>query len=103
MPPFPVLSFGRDLILDQAISDKIPVTSLIQLDFTALIIVKLLALLDEMYFIPGKSQAQKLRREDVEDSLEGVQGANAVDVEVPRPMCVDVIAECYTKVQIENV
>lgn len=40
----------------------------------------------------GKSQAHKLGREDVRDSLAGVQGANAVDVEV-RSVRADVIAE----------
>lgn len=41
----------------------------------------------------GKNQAHKLGREDVGESLEGVQGENAVDVEVPRLVCADVIAE----------
>ena len=46
---------------------------------------------------PGKSQAHKLGREDVGGSLAGVQGANAVDIEVLRPVCAGVIAKSATQ------
>lgn len=46
-----------------------------------------------------KSQAHNLGREDVRGSLAGVQGANAVDVEVARSVCAVVIAKSATQRQ----